>query len=105
MTRLRSLSFWRVVLIVALLVVLRTMASAGPVDPSWIAGYYDGGDFDDVVYLIASTSAVAGTPLVLPGTLPRVPDVIAEGRIEPPRPGASPSLFTRAPPPPLAPPV
>lgn len=104
MTRLRSLSFWSVVLIVALLVVLRTMASAGPVDPSWIAGYYDGGDFDDVVYLIANTSAVAGTPLILPWALPGMPDVMAEGRLEPPRPGASPSLFTRAPPP-LAPPV
>jgi hypothetical protein len=98
MSRLRSLGFWSAVLTVGLLVVLRPLASAGPVDPSWIDGYYDGGDFDDVAYLIGSTSAVADAPATLPWTLPRVPDLVAEGRIEPPHPGAPPSLFSRAPP-------
>ena len=98
MSRLRSLGFWSAVLTVGLLVVLRPLASAGPVDPSWIDGYYDGGDFDDVAYLIGNTSAVADAPPSLPWALPRMPDLVAEGRIEPPRPGALPSLFSRAPP-------
>jgi hypothetical protein len=105
MSRVRSLGLWTVVLIVALLVVLRPMACASPADPSWIAGYYDDGDFDDVASLIVNISAVAGVLPTLPSSLPRVPDVMAEGRIEPPRAFAAPSPFTRAPPPPFAPAV
>ena len=105
MSRLRSLGFWSAVLTVGLLVVLRPLACAGSVDPSWIDGYYDGGDFDDVAYLIATSSAVGGAPPSLPWALPRVPDVTPEGRVEPPASGSAPSLLTRAPPPPFAPPV
>jgi hypothetical protein len=105
MSRLRSLAFWSAVLIVGLLVVLRPMACAGPIDPTWIAGYYDDGDFDDVAYQIATTSAVTGALPTLRWALPRVPDFTAEHRIEPPRVVALPSLLTRAPPPPFAPPV
>jgi hypothetical protein len=105
MSRVRSPGFWSVVLIVALLVVLRPMACAGPIDPSWIAGYYDDGDFDDVANLIATTSAVTGALPTIPWVLPRAPEVTAERRAEPPRVVPLPSLFTRAPPPPFAPPV
>ena len=105
MSRLRSLAFWSAVLIVGLLVLLRPMASAGPVDPSWIAGYYDGGDFDDVAYLITNTGAAASVSAGLPWALPRVPDLVADGQLGPSRALAHPSLLTRAPPPPFAPPV
>ena len=105
MSRLRSLGFWSAVLTVGLLVVLRPMAWAGQVDPSWIDGYYDGGDFDEVASLIVNTGAVADIPVNPPWALPRTPDVVAETRLEPPRPLSHPSLLTRAPPPPFAQPV
>jgi hypothetical protein len=34
-------------------VALTPLACASPPDPSWIRGLYDGGDFDDVVVLLA----------------------------------------------------
>ena len=105
MSRLRSLGFWSAVLIVGLLVLLRPMASAGAVDPSWIDGYYDGGDFDDVAYVVVNTSAVAGAPASMPWALPPIPELVADGRIGHPHPLTPPSRLTRAPPPPFAPPV
>ena len=105
MSRLRTLGFWSALLTVGVLVLLRPMACAGPVDPSWIAGYYDGGDFDDIVYVIANSGAIADAPANLPRALPREPDRVAERRVEPPRPLSHPSLLTRAPPPRFAPPV
>ena len=68
-------------------------------------GYYDGGDFDDVAYVVVSTSAVAGAPASMPWALPRIPELVADGRIGHPHPLTPPSLLTRAPPPPFAPPV
>ena len=52
-------------LLVTLLVILMPMAWAIPVDPSWIKGVYDGGDFDDVVSFL--TSGTLEVP-VLPAT-------------------------------------
>jgi hypothetical protein len=44
--------------------VLPPMAWASPVDPSWIKGWYDGGDFDDVVtYLTSGTVAIPALPV------------------------------------------
>lgn len=37
---------------------LLPLAYASPPDPSWIRGVYDGADFDDVVVLLTSGSAV-----------------------------------------------
>ena len=37
--------------------VLASLAYASPPDPTWVGGFWDGGDFDDVV--IAVTSAMA----------------------------------------------
>ena len=52
-------------LLVTLTVILMPMAWAIPIDPSWIKGVYDGGDFDDVVsYLTSGTLEVP----VLPAT-------------------------------------
>src|SRR5499427_5682938 len=41
-------------LLVTLTVILMPMAWAIPIDPSWIKGVYDGGDFDDVVSFLTS---------------------------------------------------
>ena len=41
-------------LLVTLMVILMPMAWAIPIDPSWIKGVYDGGDFDDVVSFLTS---------------------------------------------------
>jgi len=43
------------------LVCLQSLAYADPPDPTWIAGFWDDADFDDVVILITSTSVVAET--------------------------------------------
>jgi hypothetical protein len=45
-------------LLVALWILLPSLAAASPPDPPWIQGIYDGGDFDDVVNHIA---LLAGT--------------------------------------------
>ena len=43
--------------VVVALVLLPALAFASPPDPSWIAGFYDGADGDDVVSLVYETSA------------------------------------------------
>jgi len=35
--------------LVALMLTLTTLAYADPPDPTWIPGYWDGDDFDDVI--------------------------------------------------------
>src|SRR5438132_13607033 len=47
--------------ILGVLLTLPVLAYASPPDPTWIAGFWDDADFDDVVILITSTSAVAET--------------------------------------------
>ena len=44
--------------LLASLVLLGTLAYASPVDPGWVPGFYDDGDFDFVVDLITSESGV-----------------------------------------------
>lgn len=46
-------------IVVSVLLVLRAMAFASPPDPSWVAGFWDDGDYDDVVILITATAGVA----------------------------------------------
>src|SRR5215470_2482539 len=43
--------------IVLALLLLPPLAFASPPDPSWVAGFYDGADGDDVVSLVYETSA------------------------------------------------
>src|SRR5260370_34423621 len=51
-------------LLVGLMVVLAPMAWASPVDPSWIKGWYDDADFDDVVtFLTSGTVAISALPV------------------------------------------
>lgn len=45
--------------LVSFLLGLTPAADADPPDPTWIGGYWDDDDFDNVVAFIASTCAVA----------------------------------------------
>ena len=50
-------------LLVTLMVILMPMAWAIPIDPIWIKGVYDGGDFDEVVsYLTSGTLEIPALP-------------------------------------------
>ncbi len=68
--------------LVASIATLTALAYASPPDPSWIAGWYDDGDFDDIVnYLTSSASLVDDViigdllPLeVLASTVPQAPE-------------------------------
>ncbi|HET7343386.1 MAG TPA: hypothetical protein VFL90_18105 [Methylomirabilota bacterium] len=50
-------------LLLTLTLSLRSLAYASPPDQSWIGGFYDDADYDDVVLLI--TGAPAAPPAVL----------------------------------------
>jgi hypothetical protein len=63
-----------VLVLVALMLTLTTLAYASPPDPTWIAGLYDDDDFDNVVEFITSSSGVA-VALVLTDLCP-VPNPI-----------------------------
>src|SRR5262245_7487214 len=53
------------VAVVLILGVLPVLAYASPPDPSWIAGIYDGADYDDVVVLVTlATGHPSLTPVV-----------------------------------------
>ncbi len=74
------------------------LAEASPPDPMWIAGIYDGGDFDEVVVAILSATGLVGTPVV-----PAMPVDIPAGEVQPRDtvPGVAAPSFTftiRAPP-------
>ena len=91
---------WVSWLLVGLMVVLAPMAWASPVDPSWIKGWYDDADFDDVVtFLTSGTVAIPALPVaeLLP-VLASVPADFAPDE----RPGAA---TLRSPHSPRAPPL
>jgi hypothetical protein len=50
-----------ILVLVASLLTLTAMAYANPPDPSWISGFYDDADFDDVVNCITSATGLADT--------------------------------------------
>src|SRR2546422_4050394 len=47
----------------SLLVALVPAAYASPPDPTWIAGYWDDGDFDNAVMVIVSACATTVVPI------------------------------------------
>ena len=50
--------------ILAILAVgLTPIAHADPPDPTWLGGYWDDDDFDNVLAFITSASAIAGSPV------------------------------------------
>jgi hypothetical protein len=84
--------------LVALIVGLAPVAYADPPDPTWIGGYWDDDDFDNVVAFIASTCAVAVLHTVDAG-----PWWAPIARVEPCEPNATPAPLhcvasSRAPP-------
>jgi hypothetical protein len=97
--------FWIAVLAVALMIVLRPLAQASPTDPLWIAGFYDGADFDDVVSFLVAYSGVDTAQLAIHRPAPRIPETLVEDRDRSTGTADRPSTLTRAPPPPFAPPV
>jgi hypothetical protein len=51
--------------VLAILVVgLTPIAYADPPDPTWLGGYWDDDDFDNVVAFIASAAAVVASPVI-----------------------------------------
>ena len=63
------------------LILLPTLAFASPPDPSWVAGFYDGADGDDIVSLVYETSgATAPAPSHL-GPLPCLLEISPEAII------------------------
>jgi hypothetical protein len=85
-------------LLVVLVVGLTPAAYADPPDPTWIGGYWDDDDFDNVVAFIASTCAVGVLCTVDAGPL-----WTPSARVEPCRPNAPPAPLrsvasSRAPP-------
>jgi hypothetical protein len=68
--------------LVLVVVCLVPLADATPPDPLWIAGIYDGADFDDVVVAVISASGLVGTtilparPAARPAELARPHDTV-----------------------------
>ena len=92
---------WASWMLIGLMIVLTPMAWASPVDPSWIKGVYDDGDFDDVVtYLTCGT--VAASAVVVNELLP-VPVFVPTDSVPDERLGPSTPLSSHSPrAPPLA---
>ena len=82
-----------------LIVGLTPIAYADPPDPTWLGGYWDDDDFDNVVAFIASAAAIVASP-VIDGR----PSRIAEHCVELARPPALSESF-QASAAPRAPPV
>jgi hypothetical protein len=81
------------------LLALRSLAFASPPDPSWIAGFWDDADYDDVVNLITSTSASpVSHPPVVPSPSIKVVSLITATDDQPVAVPAPLLLQPRAPP-------
>jgi hypothetical protein len=48
-----------VLVVITFVVILTPLAYADPPDPTWVVGIFDDDDFDEVVGLIISTTALA----------------------------------------------
>ena len=92
-----------VVVLVALMLLLTPIAHACPTDPTWIGGFYDDNDYDDVVLFITGGLTAVDARVVDPIG----PVTVSLGPVDPGRPHTVPlrpleSVSTRAPPRPLA---
>ena len=65
--------------IVLALILLPSIAFASPPDPSWIAGFYDDADGDDIVSLVYEISATNTAASLYIGPLPCLTDISVEG--------------------------
>lgn len=52
-----------ILLLTALLLTLTPLAYADPPDPTWVLGFWDDDDFDDVVGYITSATALLQAPV------------------------------------------
>jgi hypothetical protein len=91
------------VVMAVVMFVLTPIAHACPTDPTWIGGFYDDNDYDDVVLFITGSLTAVSPSLVDPIG----PIAISLGQVDPGRPHTVPvrpieSLSTRAPPLPLS---
>ena len=66
------------VLLAMLVVALVSSAYADPPDPTWLGGYWDDDDFDNVVAFIASALAIVAPPIIDGGPLS-----VSAARVEP----------------------
>ncbi len=55
---MRSIRPVVVVILTATAILLTTLAFASPPDPTWVGGFWDVGDFDDVVIAAMSVMAI-----------------------------------------------
>ena len=65
--------------IVLALILLPTLAFASPPDPSWVAGFYDGADGDEIVSLVYETFAANDTALSHVGPVTCLLEISLEG--------------------------
>jgi hypothetical protein len=64
---------WLVLVLVGTLLALTPLAHGTPPDPTWIGGFYDDADFDDVVQSLTSSSAIGcSNPAPRPTPLPLI---------------------------------
>ena len=61
-----------VVLILGVLLVLPPLAHASPTDPTWIPGFYDDNDYDDVILFITGAVSAVDSQLAEPVGIIRV---------------------------------
>ena len=73
------------------LFALTPLAQATPQDPTWMAGIYDGADYDDVVLLITTAGGIA----------PSTPPQVFRGVVVAAMPAHAVALISTAPPSPL----
>lgn len=75
-------SWWAklpLLLLAALLLTLTPLAYADPPDPTWVLGFWDDDDFDDVVGLITSAAALLQIPVTCELHIP-CPEVLKPAR-------------------------
>ena len=92
-----------VVLLLGVLIALTPLAHASPPDPTWIPGFYDDADYDDVVLAVTGAVAAGESGVVDPAG----PGAVCVGPLIPsgPQPASARALDAhppRAPPHPLS---
>jgi len=84
--------------VLLVLLTLVPLVHASPPDAMWIAGVYDAGDFDEVVWMLSGTDFV-GPPVRLTGTAPLLLVTVLTGvGVSPVVAGVSPTVRPRSPP-------
>jgi hypothetical protein len=77
----RHVTAW---LLLGLVVGLVPLAYASPIDPSAPGGFYDNGDFDDVIlHLTSRSSVVEAAPLYVVSVVGNVVGTIGQAQVQP----------------------